>query len=62
MTFGFFFLLIIISYIADRLKDCQERRKLTQKQIEEKNKQDEMNIKKSRLRGYAKKYGDAYVL
>lgn len=32
------------------------------KQIEEKNKQDEINIKKSRLRGFAKKYGDAYVL
>jgi len=62
LTFAFFFILVIISYGFDRLKDYQEKKKLTVTQIEEKNKQDEKNIKKSRLRGFAKKYGDAYVL
>ena len=35
---------------------------MSAQQVEEKNKSDEIAIKKSRLRGFSKKYGDHYVL
>lgn len=38
LTLAFFFILIVISYGADRFKDWQEKKRLTAKQIEEKNK------------------------
>lgn len=62
LTIVFFILLLILAYAADRFKAYQEEKKMNAQQIEEKNRQDELKIKKSQLRDYAKKHGEAIVL
>lgn len=62
LTLVFFFILCILAYGADRFKAHIEEKKMDEKEIEEKNRMDENKIKKSVLREFAKKYGDAVVL
>ena len=62
LTLGFFFLLLFLAYGADRFNRMLEKKNLGELEIEEKNKQDELKIKKSQLRNIAKKHGDAIIL
>lgn len=67
LTLSFFFILVVLSYAADRFKEYQMRskiknQKLTDSEIEDINKIDEINIKKSKLRGMARRHGDEAML
>lgn len=61
-TLIFFIILISLAYIADKFNQHFESLKDTQDEIERKNKEDEMKIKKSQLRQLAKQNGEQAVL
>jgi Ca2+/Na+ antiporter len=62
LTVFFFFLLCTMAYGADRYKAHVEDKKLDAAKIEEKNRTDEIKIKKGLLREFAKKFGDSTIL
>lgn len=58
MTLGFFFILCILAFAADKYNQYLDERAQTLEEIEEKNKKDELNIKKSRLRNIVRLKGE----
>lgn len=62
LTLSFFFILVILAYMADRCKAKYEDRKKSDKEIEEKDKLDELKIKKSHLRNLAKEHGEVSII
>ena len=62
LTLVFFFILVGLAYGADRIKACYEDKKRTNKEVEEKDREDEMKIKKSHLRNLAKEHGETVIL
>lgn len=54
MTLGFFFILCILAFAADKYNQYLDEKAQSFEEIEEKNKKDEINIKKSRLRNISK--------
>ena len=58
LTLSFFFILVILAYLADRFKTKTEKSKSSVKEIEEKDREDEKKIKKSKIRNLAKEHGE----
>ena len=61
-TLIFFFFLIIFAYTADRVYACIEDKKKSFEEIEAKEREAEMNIKKNQLRHIAKEIGENLVI
>jgi hypothetical protein len=53
---------VILAFLADKFNEHQSNKRQTKADIEKKNRQDEINIKKSHLRNLAKNEGEQTVL
>jgi Ca2+/Na+ antiporter len=61
-TLIFFFILCILAFAADKYNEYKSNKNQAAEDIEAKNKEDEMKIKKSKLRMIAKTYGELAVI
>lgn len=62
LTLVFFVLLIVISFIADKITGYLEDKRKSKEEIEQQNRDENVKIKKCELRSIAKDYGDTTVI
>jgi solute carrier family 8 (sodium/calcium exchanger) len=62
VTLAFFFILVILSFISDKINAHLEQNKKTIEEMEEQNREQQLKIQKNDLRQHAKDWGQSIVI